>query len=118
MKNLEIEIFTKRLLEDFPNFINEMKPDDFQPYMLFGDFGIYIRDLIDRGGYDENELDKIFQFLNEMGNSSNEEVQNLLTVGVLEILTDSNTATMLAQKNLKGTALEDLILIQRYWANG
>lgn len=53
-----------------------------------------------------------------MGNSSNEEVQNLLTVGVLEILTDSNTATMLAQKNLKGTALEDLILIQRYWANG
>ncbi|HEY2566236.1 MAG TPA: hypothetical protein VGH95_00805 [Candidatus Aquirickettsiella sp.] len=117
MKNLEIEKFSQRLLKDFPNFINVMNPDDFQPYMLFGDFGIYIRDLIDHGSYDENELDKLFDFLNEMGNSSDEEVQNLLTVGVLEIITDSSTAMMLARKKLKGIALEDLILIQKYWAD-
>lgn len=117
MRNLEIEKFIQILLKDFPNFINKMKPDDFQPYMLFGDFGIYIRDLIDCGNYNENEIDKIFEFLNEMGKSSDEEVQNLLTVGVLEIVTDSNKAVLLAREKLKGTALEDLILIQKYWSD-
>ena len=101
MKNLEIENFTQRVLKDFPCFINEMKPDDLQPYMLFGDFGIYIRDYINNGDYDENELGKMFDFLNEMGNSPDEEVQNLLTVGVLEIITDSSAAIMLARKKLR-----------------
>lgn len=117
MNNLEIEKLTQRLLKDFPNFITEMKPDDLQPYMLFGDFGIYIRDLINHGSYDENELDKIFDFLNEMGNSSDEEVHNLLTVGVLEIINDSSEAVTLARRKLKGEALEDLMLIQKFWAD-
>lgn len=65
MKNLEIEKFTQILLKGFSAFVDEMKPDNLQPYMLFGDFGIYIRNLIARGNYDENELDKIFGFLNK-----------------------------------------------------
>lgn len=115
MKSAEIESFTKKLVRNFPGFINEMKPDDSKPYMLFGDFGIYVRDLIDHGNCDKTELKKIFRFLNEMGESSDEEVHNLLTVGVLEIITDSNEATMLAKKNLKGDALKDLFLIHKFW---
>lgn len=117
MMNVEIEMFAQRLLRDFPEFIDKMKPDDLQPYMLFGDLGIYVRDLIDQGNYNQFELDKIFEFLNEVGSSTDEEVHNLLTVGVLEILTDSREATILAEKKLKGAALEDLRLIHKFWSD-
>ncbi len=116
MKNLAIEKFTENLIENFPKFIQEMNPDDSQPYMIFGDFGIYIRNLIDRGNYNEAELNRIFQFLNEMGESSDKDVHNLLTVGILEIVIDSSEAIKISEKNLKGEALKDLILIHKYWS--
>ena len=64
MMNVEVDRFTQRLLREFPDFIDKMKPDDLQPYMLFGDLGIYVRDLIDQGNYNQSELGKIFEFLN------------------------------------------------------
>lgn len=115
MKNIEIEQFIQQLLKRFPAFIKKMKPDDLQPYMLFGDFGIYIRDLIDHGNYDETEINTIFEFLNEMGNSSNEEVHNVLTVGILEIVIDCNKAALVAEQKLEGGALHDLRLIRDFW---
>ena len=117
MTNTEIEKFTQRLLKDYPKFIAKMKPDDLQPYMLFGDLGIYVRDLINRGNYNVSELEEIFEFLNEMGCSTDEEVHNLLTVGVLEILTDSREATLFAEKKLNGAALKDLELIHKFWSD-
>jgi len=115
MKNLNIEKFTAQLLKNFTEFVDEMEPDDLQPYMLFGDFAIYIRNLIDNGSYNEVELNKIFTFLNEMGECHDEDVHNLLTVGILEIIIDSNKATMLAKQNLKGEALKDLNLSHKFW---
>lgn len=117
MKNSNIEKFTTQLLTNFPEFLNEMKPDDLQPYMIFGDFGLYIRNLIDYGNYQQADLDKIFSFLNEMGRSSGNEVHNLLTVGVLEIITDSSKATILSREYLNDQALNNFNLIYKYWYN-
>lgn len=49
----DIETAVKELIENFPDFIGKMKSDDMQPYILFGDFGIYIRDGIDKKYLDE-----------------------------------------------------------------
>jgi len=116
MNNAVINNFKKRLLSDFPVFIQKMEPDDLQPYMLFGDFGIYIRDLLESGVFKQSEVDAIFMFLNEMGESSDEQVHNLLTVGVLEIITDSSTAATLTRKYLKGQALKDFNMISEFWS--
>lgn len=115
MKNINIENFVAELLKKFPRFVNKMKPDDLQPYMLFGDFGIYIRDFIEDNEYSDVELNEIFSFLNEMGKSDDEQVHNLLTVGVLEIIMDSKKATEIARQHLKGEALEDFNLIDKFW---
>jgi hypothetical protein len=115
MKNFNIEKLVIDLLKNFPKFVRKMQPDDLQPFMLFGDFGIYIRDIIDSSACDMIELDEIFSFLNEMGESDDDLVHNLLTVGVLEIITDSKKATRIAKKNLKGQALSDLELIEKFW---
>lgn len=115
MKNPNVENFIEQLLKSFPKFIDEMKPDDLQPYMLFGDFGIYIRNLIDSGDCNDAEINKIFSFLNKMGECSDAGVHNVLAVGVLEIILDNKKATILAKQNLKGDALEDFNLIQKFW---
>lgn len=115
MKTDPVKILTKELLSDFPDFVREMQPDDIQPFMLFGDFGIYLRDGIENDSFDELQLQKIFNFLNKIGESTNDEVHNLLTVGVFEILTDSEKVVKMAKLKLKGDALKDFEMIKIYW---
>lgn len=110
-----LEAISTELMNRFPEFVAKMQPDDIQPFMLFGDFGIYIRDLIESKKYTTKALHEIFDFLNEMGQSESEEVQNLLTVGVLEILTDSAKAMEVANQQLYGEALKNLQAIKQYW---
>jgi hypothetical protein len=69
--------------------VDVTEPVEMLPYNVFGDFGLYIRDGIDDALFDEQELTKIFCFLNEMGDSNDMNTHNLLTVGTLKILTDS-----------------------------
>jgi hypothetical protein len=115
MKNSNIHKLVAKLMTDFPNFVKNIGPNAAYPYIVFGELGIYIRDLIDTNTTDNFELSSIFNFLNQMGESSEEEVHNLLTVGVLEILIDSKKAFAFAQENLKNGALKDLQLIQSFW---
>jgi len=114
MNNKNVDFFLKRILKEFPEFTKEMNPDIYA-YDIFGDFGIYIRNKIDSNSISEIDLVRIFNFLNEMGESEDDKVQNLLTVGVLEILTDSQTAMKIAKQHLKNKALKNLISIYKYW---
>jgi len=118
MNNQDIEAIMKKLIEEFPDFISKIQPDDMQPYMLFGDFGIYIRNGIDNNYFNEAELARIFNFLNVMGSSTQDEIHNLLTVGVLEILTDSKMAVKIAKNKLTAGALEDFNAIEKFWYGG
>jgi len=72
------------------------------PYTVLGDFAIYLRDDM----ANEKELDDAFEFLNTMGTSDDVETQNQLVVGVLEILADDDSSTMVAKEKLKGRSLE------------
>ncbi len=115
MNNNDIEVIKKELIDAFPDFINKIQPDLMQSYMLFGDFGLYIRDGINNNYLSEPEVDKIFTFLNKMGSSMDKDVHNLLTVGVLEILTDDKKTSNIAKKKLVNGALDDFILIEKFW---
>lgn len=110
-----VKYFCKKLLINFPGFTNDIKPDDMQPYMLFGDLGIYIRNKIDEDDISKEDLISIFSLLNEMGEANDDDVHNLLTVGVLEILTDSEKVKEISKQYLKGEALKNLDLIDNYW---
>src|SRR4030066_219645 len=76
------------------------------PYSILGDFAIYLRDGIKKDEIQKDELDRAFNFLNEMGASDDIEVQNQLVVGVLEIMADTDESVSVAKQNLKGKALE------------
>ncbi len=74
-------------------------------YSILGDLAIYLRNGITNNNIPASEKEKIFQFLNEMGNSDDTETENLLVVGVLEILTDYPESIEAARMYLQDRAL-------------
>ncbi len=93
------------LFSTFPELSHFLDKDE-GTYCILGDFGLYLRDGITENTIDNNALNKAFDFLNALGKSDDPEVQNLLGVGVLEILTDRNKTIQVSKKMLKGQALE------------
>ena len=104
------------LKQRFPKFADEIEFDD-GPYTALGDFALHLRDGFDADSFSPDELRDIFQFLGELGESSDSEIQNLLVVAVLEVLTDSDKAIELSRQQLKGTALGLLERVLSGWNN-
>lgn len=75
------------------------------PYSILGNFGLFLKDGICQGRIDEARLNSYFEFLNEMGESNDLEVRNLLVVGILEILTDYEKSVLITREKLRGRAL-------------
>ena len=102
---LKPETVISTLLVEYPDFAKSVDIGE-GPYSILGDFAIYLRDGIKKDTMQTDELDRVFNFLNEMGASNDLEVQNQLVVGVLEILADTDESVSLAKRSLKGKALE------------
>lgn len=77
------------------------------PYDVFGNLGLYLRDLFRKPRQYPELLARIFNLLNEMSESEDEELVNLVAVGVLELLTDDEHDAALAREFL-GAAGRDL----------
>lgn len=69
------------------------------PYDTFGSFALFLCDEI-RAGRNKDLLDRAFEVLNEMADSSDREVLNLLVVGVFEVLSNDDTCIEAATKHL------------------
>lgn len=93
------------LLKESPKFAASVDLEE-GPYSILDDFALYICDGITNDTFEADELDRAFNFLNEMGSSGNIEVQNLLVVGVLEILTDTSESINISKQKLTGQALQ------------
>ena len=101
----------QELIENFPELRDSFDPNT-GIYCNFGELGLSIRDEIVKKQFGVEFLDRAFRYLNNLANSADREVLNLLSVGVLEILTDSEDSVCFARKNLNGKALimlEDLV---------
>lgn len=107
---------TSALFQKFPEFAKsiDLKED---PYSALNNFAIYLRDGIVTNAVGGDELNCAFDFLNSMGVSNNLEVQNLLVVGVLEILADTDESTRIAKQKLKNYALESFERVLSGWNN-
>lgn len=76
------------------------------PYDGAGTFAIILRELIERlGGAPSSDVDDAFQALNALAHEDDDVTMNLLCVGVFEVLADSDAATQMALRRLKGPAL-------------
>lgn len=87
-------------------------------YDALGDFAIYLRDGINKELLSDEECQEAFKLMNTMGASNNLEVQNLLVVGILEILTDEDNVAALVKRRLKGPAAELFERVLAGWNNG
>lgn len=102
-----VPAFAKARSSD-PSFLSY---DDDSPYLVFGDFGLFIREylkVIDTPMKDDTFLKQSFELLNEMLTSTDPEVQNLAVVGVFETLTDAPEAFTMAKKNLTSDAQKEV----------
>ncbi len=73
------------------------------PYDVFGNLGLYVRDLFRKPEQNRELLARIFCLLNEISESGDERLVNLLAVGVLELLADDEGDAALARKFLRSS---------------
>ena len=90
---------------EIPNFSDIVDLDE-GLYSILGDLAIYLRDSINEGTASELDLKAAFKVMNAMGASEDLEVQNLLVVGIFEILTDINVVTEIVRQRLEGKAAQ------------
>lgn len=88
----------RQLLKRFPDMPVAGYEENLElPYVIYGEaLTTYIKKLAVTN--DSNHLMHIFDFLEEMANCEDEEVQNLLQVGVLEVLWDDRQLYFIARK--------------------
>lgn len=97
--------------EDVLSFVERELGELFDPfdsefgiYSALGDLAIQLRERISARSIDASALRSVAKVFNELGASDNSEVQNLLVVGVLEILTDRPEVVYAMRQCLSGNA--------------
>lgn len=88
----------RQLLKRFPTMPVAGYEESMElPYVIYGEaLTAYIKELAVTN--DANQLIHVFDFLEEMANCEDEEVQNLLQVAVLEVLWDEQQLYFIARK--------------------
>lgn len=97
------------------SFISYMDPE---PYLVFGDFGRFLKDLIVREPQTAGErktLAEALGVIEDMANSTDVEVLNLVVVCVFETLTGYPKAVTFAQQHLSGKALDLFMRVKQGW---
>jgi len=82
------------------SFISHGRND--APYLVFGDFGLFLlKRLTESPSHAQSEW---WELINEMLNSNDPHISNLIHVGVLEVLSDDPVALAIAKRNLSALA--------------
>jgi hypothetical protein len=121
---MEYKDATKMLLQRIPAFAEArlsnpsfMSYDDDSPYLVYGDFGLFLLQYLKATFIqtkDEMLLQQASELLSEMLTSADPEVVNLAQVGVLETVADSPEALTAVRKYLSGDAI---VMLER-WLQG
>ena len=110
----DIQCTIDDLLARFPAFSVRTRFLSDGPYTIATDFGLYLLNGIENRTLDSRQLDNAFSFLNCLGRVRDSEVHNLLAVGILEVLTDTNRAIAVARRKLNGNALRSFEEVLRF----
>ena len=84
-------------------------------YHNAGRFAARLRDGIVDKTLSVEKIERAFAALNQIGEIDDDEIQNQLAVGILEILIDEPASTQAAREQLTGKALELFEKMKQFW---
>jgi hypothetical protein len=80
-----------------------MSYEDDSPYLIFGDFGLFLRERLKKKtmpGANDDWLQPSVQLIDKMLTASDLEISNLIQVGVLDVLSDYPDVLKLVKRYL------------------
>lgn len=106
-----------KLLENFKTFKEQMnyEPDELLPYNVIGDFTLHFKRNFMNAKLTSSEVNKFFDFVNQMADSQDKEVQNIFVVEVLEIFSDHSETIKIAKEKLNNNGKQMLEKVLRGW---
>lgn len=115
----ENDMLIKMLLDEVPEFKDSIIQESvFSAYLIYGDFGIFLRDKI-LGDPDNIEfLERAFGLLNKLIDVGDSKVIQMLRVTTFEILTDYSETIATTKLYLKGKALSLFLEVINFIKNG
>lgn len=110
------------LMREIPEFAAHVNADKIlsredksDPYIVFGEFGAFLRDIVPQRQPNDPTIVASFRFLTALGSSEDPEVRDLVAAGTLELLLDKPETIRAARLLLYGQALDAFEeLIQRW----
>lgn len=116
--SIEEKIMTN-LIEKFPDFKKSQcyEKEELTPYNVFGDFAVYIQDGLSASSISVDELKKASAFMNNMADSQDKYIQNLLVVGVFEVFTDQQDTVIWVRESLNENAVKLFEKTLRGWSD-
>jgi len=114
---LTIDNVITELFENFPAFKekSDYEADELLPYNVIGDFTLDFQNYLAASKLTSEEVDKFFDFANQMANSQDKEVQNIFVVEVLEIFSDREETIKIAREKLNDNGRKMLEKTLKGW---
>jgi hypothetical protein len=113
------EQLIKILVENIPEFKELITPEfEFSAYIIFGDFGIFLRDKILERSDNEGLINRSFGLLNMLIEQGDEKIIQMLRVTTFEILTDNPQTIAISKQYLKGKAVDIFLQVITFLEKG
>lgn len=114
---LTIDNIITKLFENFQTFKekSDYEADELLPYNIIGDFTLDFQENFLASKLTLLEVDNFFDFVNQMANSQDKEVQNIFVVEVLEIFSDREETIKIAMEKLNDNGKQILEKTLKGW---
>lgn len=114
---LTIDNLITKLFENFQAFKEKAayEADELLPYNVIGDFTLDFQRNFMSGKSTLLEVNNFFDFVNQMANSEDTEVENIFIVEVLELFSDRAETIELAREKLNDNGKKLLEKVLRGW---
>ena len=113
------EQLIKILVENIPEFKELITPEfEFSAYIIFGDFGIFLRDKILEPSDNEGLINRSFGLLNMLIEKGDEKIIQMLRVTTFEILTDNPQTIAISKQYFKGKAVDIFLQVITFLEKG
>lgn len=106
------------LLTKIPEFkAKSSQIEDESAYPHFGDFALFLLDIIEEGTNDEL-IDRSFNLLNDLTNLDDANINTMLRVEVFELLAENKKSFPLSREKLDGSALKLFENVSKFLETG